>query len=156
MRARAMAARCCWPPESLLASLRAWSLRSRVSRWRISFVFDLGAGQALEFESGDHDVLQHGEFGQEVVELEDETDMLVTEGGKFVLGLSGHGFIIDDKTTLIIGVHGGEDVEQSGFAAPGFADEGKKLALAGGKADVFQDLEPLRFIEIFYDVVDLE
>ena len=74
MSARAIATRCCWPPES---SFGKWSMRS-ASPTSASAVVDALAPLAPR-ESGEQqrqlDVLERGQHRHQVVELEDEADV---------------------------------------------------------------------------------
>ena len=75
--ARAIATRCCWPPDSVAGSLSAWSATpTRASRSRAR-----GAGARAGPDAGEvhrqHHVLDHGQRRQELEELEDDADACV-------------------------------------------------------------------------------
>ena len=73
--ARAMATRCCWPPESWAGYLSAWSptpTRSSSSRPRFSAAAFV---QAADLDRAERDVLEHGLVGEQVERLEDHADV---------------------------------------------------------------------------------
>ena len=135
--ARAMAARCCWPPESWLGRCLARFARStRFSasraRWRRSLAGDAAV---------DHrqlDILHHVQLGQQVEELEHEPDLPVADGGK----LPRRG-VLDHHAVELDRAFGGriqaaQDVHQRGLAAAGRADDRDELALLDVQGHVVQ------------------
>ena len=146
MRARAIATRCCSPPES---SLGRWSRRpsmpSMSVRWSRRGLSSsrLVDGAEVGDVVGDLDVAHGGERGQQVEALEDEADLGAAHFGAFGIGEFGEVDAVDED-----GAGGGageaaEDVEERGFAGAGGADDGDELAGGDGEVDVAEggDLE---------------
>lgn len=73
-----MATRCCSPPDRLaglmIAALGQPHERQQLSGTPLHFGFRTPSDQAR-----DTDILESRKFGQQVVELENESDLLVTE-----------------------------------------------------------------------------
>ena len=93
------------------------------------------AQDGMADEAGHGDVFEHREFGQQMVELEDEAKGAIAEkvpfAGREVIDpavsegdLAGIGF-----------VQGAEQMEQGAFAGAGTADDADKLAALDGERD---------------------
>ena len=66
--------------------------------------------------SGDADVLQGSELGEQVVELEDETDLLVSELCQSLVVESVDLGAVDEQRALVGTVKGADDVQQCRFS----------------------------------------
>ena len=62
------------------------------------------------------------------MELEDEPDVGVPEGGEGLAFEGGHGHALDAQFAGIGCEEGAEDLEQGGFSCAGGADDGRDLA----------------------------
>ncbi len=115
MRARAQAARCCWPPD---ISLGRWESRSPIPSCADQVVepglVDLHAGQV----GGQGDVLCRGEGGHQVERLEDEADPVTAHLGE--------GGVVEEADLLVAD----EGVARGGRVQPGHAVHQRGLARA--------------------------
>ncbi len=124
-RARAMATLCCSPPESWPGRWPALS-SSETSVERLA-----GPGERLSpVQAPDHereaDVLQGRELGQEMVELEDEADLPVPEGGHLAGRLGEEVLAVEDDPPFRRPVQAAEEVEEGRLAdARGPHDRGQ-------------------------------
>ena len=122
---RAMATRCCWPPESWLG---LWSMRSA----RPTSVEDFrGALFAVGRAGIDHrqrDIVQGARAGEQIEHLENEADGLGAQGRALIVGEPG-----DVLAHQMVGPVGGpveqpQDLHERGFAGAGGADDGDEFA----------------------------
>ena len=121
--ARAMATRCCSPPESCAGK---WSTRSPRPDQRERL---LGSHRVVGDVGDQRDVLARGEARDEVVELEDEARR--ARGGSAVSSSSSGAreVVVAEATRPLVGdVETAEDVEQRGLAAAGGAEQHHELA----------------------------
>ena len=133
--ARAMATRCCWPPESsagrcVLPVGEADALDDGVR----PVLVDLAAGE-LERED---DVLLGREHGEEVEELEDEADVLAPELGQLGVPELRDGGAVDLDLALGRAVEAGEDVHERRLAGARRAHDGGELAALDVERDAAQ------------------
>ncbi len=127
--ARAIATRCCSPPESRFGR---WSARSAET--------DLGerlacAARSLlsrnpRVDERQLDVLERGRAGEEVVGLEDEADPLPTDVGAPGLVQRGHLFADEPIRARRRPVEKAENAEQRRLPGAGRAHDGEELAFA--------------------------
>ena len=155
-RARAIAARCCWPPESWLGRCLARLARSTGFQGRHRALAALLAGDAAVDHRQFH-VLHHIELGQQIEELEHEPDLAVANGGKLP-----RGGVLDHHAVELDRPFGGrvqaaEDVHQGGLAAPGRADDRDEFALPDVQRDIIQGADFLLAEAIdFADVAEFD
>ena len=87
------------------------------------------------------DVFEGGEFGQQVVELEDEAEGLVAQlvalAGRQVVDASA----VEADAALVGPVEGAEQVQQRALAGAGGADDAEELAGADVQVDAAQDAD---------------
>ena len=90
---------------------------------------------------GQHDVLDTGEHGQELEELEDDADVAPAPLGHGTFAQVVDGRAVDEDLAARGPVDAGDHVDERGFAAAGFADHGDELAGADAQVDVAQGNE---------------
>jgi hypothetical protein len=78
----------------------------------------------------DGNILQGSEFGQEVMELENEADMVITEGCQFFTGKLVDTLFIEPDRAFISLIKGSKDMQQGTFTRPGRAHDTHDLAFA--------------------------
>ena len=141
---RAMAARCCSPPDPV-GEADLFQTVFRAS-------YGLAEGKAVE-KGGEHDIFQDCEFGQHVIGLEDESDVPSPEGDQFVCGKeSGVGAVQEEDSGIGTG-NGSDDVEESCFSASGSAEESDPFPCGDVETDAAQHLDRSRTdAELFPDV----
>ena len=132
-----MATRCCSPAlsrsgvavgQGLQPGARQQLLATRSQR-RPAF-----AGQL----SGQNDVLQHGQDGDEVEELEDDADVVAAEARELALAHWAK-FAAGDADAAGVGpVDAAQHVEQRALAAAAFAEEDEELARGHLKLDLVE------------------
>ena len=103
-------------------------------------------------ESRDADVFECGKLGQELVELEDETEMLVAKSGDVLVFQSCHVDAIDDDGAAVGCIEGTHDLEKGSLTRSRGTDDADHLALADVEVNAFEHLEGA---EGFGDVVKL-
>ena len=81
--ARAIATRCCWPPES---SDGRWLFRSVSPTRSIRSLKNAGSGFSPAIESGSRTFSSRRQHREQVEELEDEADVLAPEQGHLAVG----------------------------------------------------------------------
>ena len=101
--------------------------------------------------SRNHDVFERGEFGEELVELKDESDMLVAEVGQFATVERQHVGTVDKEATGIGLVERADDLKQRGFARAAWAYDTDNFAFLDVEVDA---LEHLEWAEGFPDSVE--
>ena len=112
------------------------------------------------YERRQADVLQGGEFGQQVVELEDKTDIAVAESSQSLLVQVGDINGASLARCLGVGiqypsavgaVQGAKQLQQGGLAGSGGSDNADYFASPNGQVDVAQDAErAIGLVDIFY------
>ena len=104
-----------------------------------------GADEGFVPGGGDHGgeegVFEDVEFGEEVVELEDEAEGVVAEVGAAPGAGVGEGASAVEDAAGVGAVEGAGDVEEGGLAGAGGADDGDELAGVEGEGDAAEDLE---------------
>src|SRR5690348_17276426 len=75
------------------------------------------------------DVLQHGQARDEVVELEDETDVFAAIAGQRSLTGANQVVVAEPRLTARRRIETTQDVEQGRLAATGWAEKNKEFAL---------------------------
>ena len=81
------------------------------------------------------------------MKLKNKTDMLIAKGCQFLLCTAIEAIIIYDYLSLVVCVHGGQQVEESRLAAAGFANKCKEFASFDLEVYVFQDMKLLGLIK---------
>ena len=136
-RARAMASRWRWPPESTpgtAAALSPMPSRSSRSRARRLGHLALAAGD----DRRQRHVLEDGHALEEVEELEDDADVAPAQPGELVLGPPGHQLAGHHDVPSSGDVEPGHQVEQRRLAAPRGPHQGHELAGRDGQVDAAQ------------------
>ena len=104
----------------------------------------------LQLDRRKHDVLQHGEVGEQVEALEHHADVLahLVDIGLFV---GDHGVVYDDLAAgrLLELV---ETAEQRGLARTGRSDDADNLALGDGEVDAVENLELVKVLDKISDL----
>ena len=141
--ARAMAVRCCSPPESSPGLWRKrcpspTSLKRVVARASASSFGDAGD------QGRHHHILQRRKFREELIELKDETDGAVAE---FVehLPLEGEDLLpgkVDRPRRRAI--EAAENMHQRRLAGAGGADNRHPFAASDRQVDIMEDIDPAR------------
>ena len=108
---------------------------------------------------GDEDILQNCALWQEVVELEDEADRLVTEGGRRLAIKFRYILPIDLDNSRGGLVESADDIEQGALARTRWADDRGALADIEFEVDVLKDpdrVSPGRAVEGLGNFGELE
>src|SRR5450755_1843787 len=98
---------------------------------------DLLAAEPFQVQGQGH-VLHAGERGQEIEELEDETDFVAPETGERVVGEPGDGLAVDADLASGRAVQAADQIEERGLAGAGGADDGNHLAARDLEIDRFE------------------
>jgi len=101
--------------------------------------------------SRNHDVFERREFGEELVELKDESDVPVAEVGQFATVERQHVGAVDKEAARIGLVERADDLEQRGFARAAGAYDTDNFAFLDVEVDA---LEHLEWAEGFPDSVE--
>ena len=101
--------------------------------------------------SRNHDVFERREFGEELVELKDESDVPVAEVGQFATVERQHVGTVDKEAASIGLVERADDLEQRGFARAAWAYDTDNFAFLDVEVDA---LEHLEWAEGFPDSVE--
>ena len=137
-RARAIATRCCWPPERAEGSLSACSATST----RVEQLERAGPPLPRRHHAGEihrqHHVLGGRERREELKELEDEPDRAAAPGGELALRHGFQGRAFDTHGPGRRPSMPPEHVQERRFPAAGFSDDRRELALADLEVDVAQ------------------
>ena len=86
------------------------------------------------------DVFQSGEFREKVVELENESDGLVSQSGQFIFVHLVGPFSVDVDLAVCGLVQGADDIQQGAFSASGLPDDGVEAAFLDSQVQVKQNL----------------
>ena len=124
--ARAIATRCCWPPESSEGRWRAPVCQADVGEQLVD-PCPLGL-VARELERED-DVLLRGQHRQEVEELEHEADVTAAELRQLAVAELRDRGAVDPDLTRARPVESGQDVHERRFARSRGTHHGDELAL---------------------------
>lgn len=94
---------------------------------------------------GHRNIFEGGKVGEEVVELKDKADFLVSEPGQRLLGegvlcLPEQELLVEHDLTAVGGVEGAEQVQQGCFAASRGTDDGHHLTFANRQIDPAKNL----------------
>ena len=133
--ARAIATRCCWPPESSAGRWRARSAEPDLAQ-------RLGHGAAREAAAGEPrrqlDVLLGGQRAEQVEGLEHEPDVVAAQAGEGTLAHAGQ--LLPGELDRAAGraVEPGGDQQQRGLAGPGRAHDGGEGAGGEGERDAVE------------------
>ena len=92
-------------------------------------------------EGRNHDVLYGGELWQQLMELEHETDVLVTEVTELALIERCDVDAVDDDGSRIRTVEGADDLQESGLTCSRRSDNADNLAFLNVEVDAFQHLQ---------------
>ena len=140
--ARAMATRCCWPPESWFGR---WSTRlPRPTRAEQLERPPLPPprGQLRLYRSGVLDIFQGGRPRQQVEVLEDEADAPVADLGQLVRVQPRH-LLAGQAVTAVGGaVEAAQGVHERRFAGAGRADQGDEFAFVDVQRHPLEGREP--------------
>ena len=139
-RARAMATRCIWPPDS---SVGLCSIRSARPTWSSCSQRALAALATTDAaEQQRHlDVLERGELRQQVEVLEHEADPPVADVGELVAVEARHRLAAQAVVAAGRRVEAADQVHQRRLARAGGTDHRDELALADGQVDAAQRLD---------------
>lgn len=123
-----MLTRCCWPPESWPGM---WSSRpsspSRTALLPALIAPDVGV------DSRDFDVVLHAEIGNQVVTLEDKSDMSAAQTSQLVRCQMGGVLAADVVVTAIRHVEAAHDVHQRRLDGARGADNRQQLTDGDGQ-----------------------
>ena len=134
--ARAMATRCCWPPESCDG---LWPRRSpRPTRSISAATRRPCRACAPAIESGSEDVLLRREHRQQVELLEDEADVPAAQLGQVLVGHLGDVLAADLHAAVGRAVEPGEQVHERRLAGARRAHDGRELADGDLEGDAAQ------------------
>ena len=92
-------------------------------------------------ESGNHDVFEGREFGQQLMELEHETDVAVAEVAELLARERCHVGSIDSEATAVGSVECADDLQQRGFSGSRRADNTHDFAFRDFEVNAFQNLQ---------------
>ena len=137
--ARAMATRCCWPPDSWAGYLSAWlptPTRSSSSRARC---LGLALRRRRTLTGPEGHVLQHGLVREQVEALEHHPDVGPQAGER--LALLGQQLAVDADLALLDGFQPVDRAAQRGLARARGADDDHDLAGVDGEVDVLQHVQ---------------
>ena len=112
--------------------------------------FDFLAREAFEVEREGH-VLDAGERGEEVEELEDEADFVAAEAGEVVIGERGDGLAVDADFAGGGAVEAADQVEEGGLSGAGGADDGDHFAAGDVEVDGIEGDDLSLAVEMFGD-----
>ena len=132
--ARAMATRCCWPPESWAGYLSAWSAMPTRSSSSIARCSASCLPTAAHLDRAERDVLQDRLVGEEVEALEHHADLGAQLGER--LALLGQRLAVERDRALVDGLEPVDGAAQGRLAGAGRADHDDDLAALDGEVDV--------------------
>ena len=138
--ARAIATRCCWPPESWAGYLSAWSAmptRSSSSMAALSAAALLHASRTLIGPSVTFS--QDGLVREQVERLEDHADVGAQPGQR--LALRGQRLAVEGDRAGVDRLQPVDRPAQRRLARPGRADDHDDLAAVDRQVDVLQDVQ---------------
>ena len=136
-RARAMAVRCCSPPDSWLGRCPMPVAEPDPLDGRLGQPAALG-DPAAAVEQAVGDVVEHAEAVEQEELLEDEAQSPGPQARQLLVG-HGRGVLAGDADHAAGGpLQGAHDVQQGALARPRRADDGDQLALVDPQADAGQ------------------
>ena len=133
--ARAMATRCCWPPDLSAVPhpvAQAYALKA-FPRGPAAF---LAADAAVDQRK--LDIFQRGKAGNEVEALENKADLPVAYGGKLMVRQGGYIAAFENIGAVGRRVQAAEQVHQGGFSRARLADDSDKFPFVNGQRNVRQ------------------
>ena len=109
-----------------------------------------GVALALSRNEGrQHHILQGGELGQELVELKDEADVLISEAREGGIAQARHVGIGQGDGTLVGAQQSAHHLEQGGLAGTRSADDAHHFAAGDVGVDAFEHFESAkRFVDV--------
>ena len=128
-RLRAMATRCCWPPESCSGRWSSRSPRPTSLRQRDAAVLRRLVQLDALVEQRHLDVLDDRVLRQQVVRLKDEAEVGAADLGELVVVHPGDVDVAQEVVAAGRPVEAAEDVEERGLAGAGRPHEGDEVAL---------------------------
>src|SRR4029453_1328644 len=137
MSARAIATRCCWPPESWLGVFRSRSASPSGPSARRARAPPPGAPRrpAVGVEQGQRHVLERAGAGQEIEALEDEADPLAADPRQLRLG----------QPPVLERAGASQEIEALEDEADPLAADPRQLRLGQlGHVDAFEQVAPAR------------
>ena len=140
--ARAIATRCCWPPDMLLARLFSHCVSPTcASRCAGPVAASSSFGKRLLDEQRHHDVLERRECRDQIVILEHEADAVAAElGDRGIVELAGF-LPLDEQTAARRPIEQADDVEQGALARSRRPDQGHEFAALQRQIDIVQHLD---------------
>ena len=100
---------------------------------------------------------EDGLVGDEVVALEHEADGVVAVGVPVAVGVLFGGDAVDDKVAAVVAVEAADDIQKSGLARAGRAQNGDELVVAEVEADTVEGvLDQLPGLILFADLFELK
>ena len=141
-RARAMATRWRWPPES---SLGLWFMRDSRPTSVEGFLGarDARGGGGAVVDQRQLDVVQRGGAGQQIEGLEDEADLLVADARQLVVVQLADQLAVEPVLALGGRIEAADQVHQRGLAGAGGAHDGDVLVVLDAQRDAAQGLHLL-------------
>ena len=136
--ARAIATRCCWPPDSSAGRCVRRSPRPTASTTVSNHSSSIGGAGERQRE---RDVLPRGQHRDEVVRLEDEAELVAPERREPLVVEVGQLLAGDDDRAGRRAVESGEQVHQRGLAGPGGPHDRGELAGGELEADAPQRVD---------------
>ena len=125
--ARAMATRCCSPPESSNGLCSVRSPKADARQQFASARYGARGGHAGD-AGGQTDIFERGEFGQEMIRLKNKTDAAVAEMRQLTFGERGE-ILSGKKDFARVGrIQAANQMEQGAFARAGRAAQREKFA----------------------------
>lgn len=113
-------------------------------------------GQSAQAEGGYHDILQDRELRQQIMELENEPDVFISEPGKCAFSQTRDAGPVDREVALIVCIECGKQVEERGLPATRLADDRNKFAFADAEVDILQDQKGFGAAEEFIEMLRFE
>ena len=114
--ARAIATRCCWPPESCDGKVMHARAEADAVERRLGQLAPLGVRHPA-VEQRDLHVVEHAQIGDQVERLEDEPDLLVADRGQRAIAVAGDRRAVELHRALGRRVEQADQVEQRALAA---------------------------------------
>ena len=124
--ARAMATRCCSPPESSAGRCSSALLEPEIAEQLGRALRRLALAQPAD-HLRQHDVLERGELRQQVVRLVDEADVVAADAGALGVGQSRGRRVVDVDLAGIRVLEQAGDVQQRRLAGAGRRDQRHRL-----------------------------
>ena len=136
--ARAMATRCCSPPESWAGIMVHPVGKVDDLKGHLHMIPPLSSGKAGE-KQGKLDVFKGGEDRDEIVELKDEPHIDGPPGGKLAFRKGGDIDAADVDRAAVDLIEGGNEIEKGALSRARRAHQRQKLSLFNVEVDIHQD-----------------